>query len=55
MILKLIVAMLACGWALMVLTSFCPIRAVRRRREQAQIDAELSRGRYSGFTEGENR
>ena len=54
MILKLIVAMLACGWALMVLTSFCPIRAVRHRREKAQIDAELSRKTYSGSAEGEN-
>lgn len=43
MIFKLIVAMLACGWALMVLTSFCPIRAIRRRREQAEIELERSR------------
>lgn len=54
MILKLIVAMLACGWVLMVVTSFCPIRAIRRRREQAQIDAELNRGIYIGPAEGEN-
>ncbi|NIQ94096.1 MAG: hypothetical protein GWO11_08585 [Desulfuromonadales bacterium] len=42
MIFKLIVAMLAIGWAAMALTSFCPLRAIRRRREKAEIEAEQS-------------
>lgn len=40
MVFKLIVATLAIGWAVLTLTSFCPIRAIRRRRIEAEIEAD---------------
>lgn len=34
MIFTLIVVLLALGWAVMILTALCPMRALRRRRSQ---------------------